>query len=239
MCLRKHPRSWVSLFLPLKASPLPFRFIPFWGTAPSWGALGACTLRKEASAGDPSTSGPGGGWLFQGPRGQRVSPPSLGCTGVYGPSQGKPDGTCWRGASVKGTRPDCLDPSPPTHGTQACSRSRGWKAAQVREMGGNKTDIALFFSLISRGCYIGLHLICSVVPVVSGQAPVSVMTFTYSISVLQVFAIEIIEQGQVTSLGWILCPSDVYLFWVYATPRTITCYVLLSMEFSRHKYWSR
>ena len=102
---------------------------------------------------------------------------------------------------MKGTRPDCLDPSLPTHGNQACSGSTGWKAAQVREIGGNKIDIALFFSLISRACYVGLHLICSVVLVVSEQAPVSVMTFTHSISVLQVFAIEMIEQGQVTSLG--------------------------------------
>ena len=62
-------------------------------------------------------------------------------------------------------------------------------------------DIVLFFSLISRRCYVGLRLICSVVLVVSEQAPVSVMTFTHSISVLQVFAIEMIEQGQVTSLG--------------------------------------
>ena len=48
---------------------------------------------------------------------------------------------------------------------------------------------------------LGLHLIGSVVLAVSEQTPVSVMTFTYSISALQVFAIEIIEQGQVTSLG--------------------------------------
>ena len=162
----------------------------------------------------------------------------LGCTRVYGPSQGKPDGTCWRGGSVKGTWPDCLDPSPPTHGTQTCSGSRGWKAAQVREIGGNKIDIALFFSLISRRCYVGLHLICSVVLVVNEQAPVSVMTFTHSTSVLQVFAIEMIQQSQVTSLGWILC-LPLYLFWVYVTPRTVTHYVPLSMEFYRHKYWSR
>ena len=102
---------------------------------------------------------------------------------------------------MKGTWPDCLDPSPPTHGTQTCSGSRGWKAAQVREIGGNKIDIALFFLLISCRCYVGLHLICSVVLVVNEQAPVSVMTFTHSTSVLQVFAIEMIQQSQVTSLG--------------------------------------
>lgn len=68
-------------------------------------------------------------------------------------------------------------------------------------MGGDRIDTALFFSLISRGCYAGLHLIGSVVLAVSSeQAPVSVTTFTCSISALQVFAVEIIEQGQVTSL---------------------------------------
>ena len=101
--------------------------------------------QKEASAGDPSTSGPGGRWLFQDLRGQRVNPPSLGCSRVYGPGQGKPDGTCWRGGSVKGIRPECLDPYPPTHGTQARSGSTGWKAAQVREMGGNKRHCSFLF----------------------------------------------------------------------------------------------
>ena len=68
-------------------------------------------------------------------------------------------------------------------------------------MGGDRIDTALFFSVISRGCYVGLHLTGSVVLAVSEQTPVSVTTFTYSISALQVFAIEIIEQGQVASLG--------------------------------------
>ena len=85
-------------------------------------------------------------------------------------------------------------------GTKPAQVPRAGKQPKSGRSEGIK-DIALFFWLISRRCYVRLHLICSVVLVVSEQAPVSVMTFTHSISVLQVFAIEMIEQGQVTSLG--------------------------------------
>ena len=170
MCLSKHARPVSHCYFPLTLHP-PFRTHPNLGHRSLLGCLGGCTLRKEAPAGDPSTSGPGGRWLFRGPRGQRFRPPSCACTRFYGPSHGKPESTGLSGAQFRAPRLSA--PLQSSHVTEAWSGSREWKAAQGREIRRNKIDIAL----ISCGCCVGLYLICDVV-LVSVHAPDSVMTFT-------------------------------------------------------------
>ena len=86
-------------------------------------------------------------------------------------------------AGIKGTHP-VSTPLQSSHGTQAWSGSRDWKAAQVREIRGDKIGNSLLFSLILCRYNIDLYLFCSFVLDVSVQAPDSVMTYTYSISVL-------------------------------------------------------
>ena len=49
--------------------------------------------------------------LYPGPQGQRVRPPSLGCTRDSGPTQRKPDSTGLRGVSMQGTLPGCTGPT--------------------------------------------------------------------------------------------------------------------------------
>ena len=50
-------------------------------------------------------------WLYPGPRGQRVRPPSLGCTRDSGPSQRKLNSTGLREVSMKGILPGCVSPT--------------------------------------------------------------------------------------------------------------------------------
>ena len=66
-------------------------------------------------------------------------------------------------------------------------------ASGVREIRGNKTDLTFFFNLTPIN--VDLYLICSFV-LVSVRAHDSVMTYTYSISVLfHFFVIEVIGQS--------------------------------------------
>ena len=71
--------------------------------------LGGCTLRKEASAGDPSPVDLGTWWLYPGPRGQTVVSPSLGCTG-------KTRSSGVRGVSVQSKVSSCADTASPAVG---------------------------------------------------------------------------------------------------------------------------
>ena len=119
--------------------------------------LRGCTLRKEASPGDPATADLDTWCLYPGPPGQRTRPASLGLTRDSGPRQVQPDSTSLRGFSVKATVPGCLDPIPSSSGTQAYSGSRDVIASHVREVGGTKLGIIfvpfLFFNLLPVRCW--------------------------------------------------------------------------------------
>ena len=66
--------------------------------------LWGCTLRKEASAGDPSPMDLDTWWLYPGPRGQIVVSSLIGLPGKIGASL--------KGVSIQGTLPGCFYPSP-------------------------------------------------------------------------------------------------------------------------------
>ena len=127
MCLSKLPMACVSLVLPPKAAPLSSSLIWTWATAPCWG----CALRKEASAGTPAPVNLDSWWLYPGPQGQRVRPPSLGGTRDSGSSQGKPDSAGLTGVSMKGTSWPVSTPPQSSPGTQVYSGSRKEISAQV------------------------------------------------------------------------------------------------------------
>ena len=98
-------------FFPLKLHPSPpDSSVP--GERLPGGCLRGCPLRKEASAGDPSTRRPGTWWGYPGSQDQRVRPPLLGCTRDSGPIYRKSDSTGLRGVSMKSTLQGCLDPTP-------------------------------------------------------------------------------------------------------------------------------
>ena len=109
-CAWKTPRPCVSLPLPLKASP-------FLSDSSRPGTLLSAYMPrrlhsgKRLQLGTPEPADLEVRWPFQDPCGQSIRPPSFGCTRVYGSSQSKPDGQVKRG-SIKGTHPDCLNPSP-------------------------------------------------------------------------------------------------------------------------------
>ena len=107
----------------------PFQAHAYLGHHSLLRCLGGCTLRKEASVGDPSTRTLDTWWLYPGPWGQRVKPPSLGCTRESVPSQGKPDSTGLRGVSMKGTLLGCLDPTPVQSWNSSLLRVQGWDSS--------------------------------------------------------------------------------------------------------------
>ena len=115
----------------------------------------------------------------------------LGARGSVVPAKAKPvTTTCscrcsyLRAGSIKGTQSHCLNPSPAqSWNSSHLVRFQIWQAAQVREIRGNNIDITFFFSLISCLHNADLCLICSFV-LVSVRAPDSVMTYTFSTSVL-------------------------------------------------------
>ena len=115
----------------------------------------------------------------------------LGARGSVVPAKAKPvTTTCscrcsyLRAGSIKGTQSHCLNPSPAqSWDSSHLVRFQIWQAAQVREIRGNNIDITFCFSLISCLNNADLCLICSFV-LVSVRAPDSVMTYTFSTSVL-------------------------------------------------------
>ena len=141
MCLSKLPKPCVSQLLPLKVSPsLLSRLIWTWGTALAE-VLRGYTLRKEASAGDSSTSEPG--FLVTLPWSSRSEgqPPLLGGTRDSGSSQGKPDSAGLTGVSMKGTSWPVSIPPQSSSRTQVYSGSKNELLAQVKEVAGYKLVI--------------------------------------------------------------------------------------------------
>ena len=114
-CAWANTQELVSLLLPLKASPLPFRLIPAWGTAACWNT---CTQKRGFSWG-PQQQGTWRPGDFS--KGLMVRGSSYHSFNALesSPSQGKPNSTGLRGGSIKDTWPYCVSPSP----IQSCDPS--------------------------------------------------------------------------------------------------------------------
>ena len=107
--------------------------------------LGGCTLRKEGSPKDPSTSWPGYLVTLPGPGGQRVQPASSLCTRVFGPSSDKADSTGLSGVSVKVNLPSCVHPTLVQPWDSSLLRSQGSDSTPCLEGGKELIRHFLFF----------------------------------------------------------------------------------------------
>ena len=140
----KHPRPCVALLLPLKSSP-------FLSDSSQRGTLFYAKVPRRLHSGKRFQLGTQHQqtWRLDDFSKVFVARASghhpLGAVGSMVPARAKQIVRFKRG-SIKGTHPDCLDPSPvQSWGPKPGQNSRDWKAAQVREIRGDKIGNSLLF----------------------------------------------------------------------------------------------